>query len=156
MSSGMIPVVYFDTSVIGGVFDTEFMPWSKRLMENVKTGKMIAMISDLTLKELDEAPVKVRQIPSTIPDAFKKYVVLNDEMRELAEKYISEGIIARTHLVDAQHISIATITRIDVLVSWNFKHIVNLNRIRSYNGVNLNNGYQMLEIRTPREVLDDE
>lgn len=152
----MIPVVYVDTSVIGGVYDTEFMPWSKRLMENAKTGKMIAMISDLTLKELDESPEKVRQIPGTIPDEFKKYVILNDEMKELAEKYISEGIITRTHLVDAQHISIATINRTDVLVSWNFKHIVNLNRIRSYNAVNLKNGYQMLEIRTPREVLDDE
>ena len=152
----MIPVAYVDTSVIGGVFDSEFMQWSIKLMENVKTGKMIAMISDLTLKELDKSPEKVRQIPDTIPDEFKKYVILDDEMKELAGKYISEGIITSAHLVDAQHISIATINRTDVLVSWNFKHIVNLNRIRSYNALNLKNGYQMLEIRTPREVLDHE
>ena len=114
------------------------------------------MISDLTLRELDESPEKVREILYTIPDEFKKYVILKDEMKELAEKYISESIITRTHLVDAQHISIATINRADVLVSWNFKHIVNLKRIRSYNAINLKNGYQMLEIRTPREVLDDE
>jgi len=152
----MIPVVYMDTSVIGGVYDPEFMPWSERLIENVKTGMMIAMISDLTLKELDKSPGKVKEIVDGISDECKKYVTLNNEMKELAKKYILEGVITSKNLVDAQHISIATITRADVLVSWNFRHIVNLNRIRSYNAVNLKSGFQMLEIRTPREVLGDE
>jgi hypothetical protein len=57
---------------------------------------------------------------------------------------------------DAQHIAIATVARVDVLVSWNFRHIVNLQRIRGYNSVNLRMGYPMIEIRTPREVLADE
>lgn len=59
-------------------------------------------------------------------------------------------------LADAQHIAIATVARVDVLVSWNFKHIVNLQRIRGYNSVNLRKGYPLLEIRTPRELLTDE
>jgi hypothetical protein len=57
---------------------------------------------------------------------------------------------------DAQHIAIATVARVDALVSWNFKHIVNLNRIHGYNSVNLRRGYPMIEIRAPREVLPDE
>lgn len=57
---------------------------------------------------------------------------------------------------DAQHIAIATVGRVDVLVSWNFKHIVNLGRILGYNSVNLREGYPTIEIRTPREVLSDE
>jgi hypothetical protein len=60
---------------------------------------------------------------------------------------------------DALHIAIATINQVNVLASWNFKHIVNLDRIRMYNSVNLKNGLPMLEIRTPREILkfeDDE
>ena len=55
--------------------------------------------------------------------------------------------------VDAQHIAIATISRVEVLVSWNFRHIVNLQRIRGYNAVNLRDGYPLLEIRTPQEVI---
>lgn len=57
---------------------------------------------------------------------------------------------------DAQHIAIATVARVDVLVSWNFKHIVNLQRIYGYNSVNLRQGFPMIEIRTPREVLSNE
>jgi len=55
--------------------------------------------------------------------------------------------------MDAQHIAMATIRRVDVLVSWNLKHIVNLERIHGYNSVNLRLGYPLLEIRTPAEVL---
>lgn len=58
--------------------------------------------------------------------------------------------------VDAQHIATATISRVDVLVSWNFKHIVNLEKIHGYNSVNLRLGYPILEIRTPIEVIDYE
>jgi hypothetical protein len=61
--------------------------------------------------------------------------------------------VTESYLVDAQHIAMATIKRVDVLVSWNFKHIVNLIRIRLYNSVNLKNGYPLLEIRSPQEVL---
>ncbi|MBA5941756.1 MAG: hypothetical protein H0M93_00225, partial [Methanophagales archaeon] len=55
-------------------------------------------------------------------------------------------------MVDAQHIAIATVSRVDILVSWNFRHIVNLTKIRLYNSVNLKYGYPLLEIRSPREV----
>ena len=54
------------------------------------------------------------------------------------------------------HIAIATIYNADVLASWNFKHIVNLNRIRLYNSINMRIGYKILEIRTPREILNME
>lgn len=66
------------------------------------------------------------------------------------------GVLPAKMRVDAQHIAIATVGRVDVLVSWNFKHIVNLRRIHGYNSVNLRRGYPMIEIRTPREVLSDE
>ena len=78
------------------------------------------------------------------------------EARELAEAYIVAEVITAKMRADAQHIAIATVARVDVLVSWNFKHIVNLPRIHGYNSVNLRRGYPILEIRTPREVLSDE
>ena len=67
--------------------------------------------------------------------------------------YLEEGVITKKYFEDALHIAIATIYQVNVLASWNFKHIVNLDKIRLYNAVNLKNGYAMIEIRTPREIL---
>jgi hypothetical protein len=97
--------------------------------------------------------VKVKGILEEIPNSNKEYVEFQEEARELAKLYIAEGVVGSSSLVDAQHIAIATVTRVDVLVSWNFKHIVNLQRIHGYNSINLRQGYPLLEIRTPAEVI---
>ena len=86
----------------------------------------------------------------------REYLDFTTEAKELAERYVNEGVIGPGKRVDAQHIAIATISRVDVLVSWNFRHIVNLARIRGYNSVNLRQGYPVLEIRSPLEVFADE
>jgi hypothetical protein len=72
---------------------------------------------------------------------------------ELADHYIRAGVVGKTSRADCQHIAIATLCRADVLISWNFRHIVNLDRIRGYNGINLMHGHPLIEIRTPREIL---
>ena len=124
--------IYIDTSVIGGCLDKEFQNASMELIDKFKRGEMIVVISELTTLELKDAP---------------------QEAVNLAGKYITEGVIGRGKLVDAEHIAIATINRVDVLVSWNFRHIVNLQKIRGYNSVNLKYGYPLLEIRSPLEVI---
>jgi hypothetical protein len=83
-------------------------------------------------------------------------VNLTEEAKELANGYIAEKVIGKTSLEDCQHIAMATINKVDVLASWNFKHIVNMNRIRGYNSVNLKMGYATLEIRNPRDLIDYE
>ena len=145
--------IYPDTSVLGGCFDDEFNEWSKQLIEDFIDGSKIVVISDLTLKELEQAPDDVRNIINKIPNSNTEFVILEDESKALAEKYILEDIVTRQYIVDAQHIAMATISKVDILVSWNFKHIVNFNRIRLYNSVNLKYGYSMIEIRSPREIL---
>lgn len=142
-----------DTSVFGGCFDADFVEWSNKLMEEFKSGLKVIVISDLTLKELEEAPQNVRSLVEGIPEEHKEKVILNDEARELARHYIEDGVVSEEYLVDAQHIAIATVNKVDVLLSWNFKHIVNLTKIRLYNSVNLKYGYPLLEIRSPREVV---
>jgi hypothetical protein len=94
------------------------------------------------------------QLKELTPDCTE-YVTLNGESIQLAQAYLREGALTEKYLLDAQHIAVATLGRVDVVVSWNFKHIVNLNRIRLYNSVNLKLGYPMIEIRSPREVLDE-
>ncbi|HPI20964.1 MAG TPA: PIN domain protein [Candidatus Kapabacteria bacterium] len=145
--------IYIDTSVIGGCFDKEFAEWSNKLFDEFIDGKKIAVISDITLEELEHAPENIRILIDKIPNENIEYVALDNESDNLAELYIKNKAITRKFLEYAQHIAISTVVNVDVLVSWNFKHIVNLERIKNYNSVNIKYNYKLIEIRTPREVL---
>jgi len=150
------PRIYIDTSVIGGCVDDEFSPWSLRLFDEFRRGEKVAVISDLTRRELEKAPEKVRMTLESIPEAGIENVFLDEEAIVLARKYIDEGVVVEKHWADAQHIAIAVVEKVDLLVSWNFQHVVNINRIRAFNSVNIKLGHQILEIRSPREVVDEE
>jgi len=145
--------IYIDTSVIGGCFDPEFAEWSNKLVNEIKKGKTIAVISDQTILELQNAPNQVRQIISTIPTSYLTIVELDETAKLLAIHYIEEGVISSRHLVDAQHIAMATIHHVDFLASWNFKEMVNVYKIRQYNAVNLKYGHSIIDIRTPKELV---
>jgi predicted nucleic acid-binding protein len=151
----MIPRVYIDTSVIGGCFDKEYETTSKQLWKEFIAKKKIALISDLLQLELEEAPTIVKNLLNELPFESVEQLSLDEESIRLASLYIQDGAVAESSLSDARHIAIATIARADVLVSWNFKHIVNLNRIRRFNAVNLKLGYPIIEIRSPNEVLNE-
>jgi len=148
--------VYIDTSVIGGCFDPEFEEWSTNLFNDFRNGRMIAVVSDITLDELSGAPEMVQRNFATIPHEYLEVLLSDNETNDLAKMYMDEGIVTGKYFEDALHIAIATIYQVNVLASWNFKHIVNLNKIRMYNSVNLKYGYPMIEIRTPREILRNE
>jgi hypothetical protein len=148
--------IYIDASVVGGCEDDEFAEHSLRLMECFVSGDFVLVVSSLTVQELAAAPDEVRRHLAKVSETHIETLQLNAEARELAESYIAEGVITAKMRADAQHIAIATVARVDVLVSWNFKHIVNLHRIHGYNSVNLRRGYPTLEIRAPLEVLPHE
>ena len=148
----MIPKVYIDTSVIGGYLDEEFQTHSERLFADFRAGRFKAVLSNITLAELLQAPDTVRALlkhPALQP---AEHVFLDEEAVSLSETYIEEEVVGEAQRVDAQHIAIATVQRVDILVSWNFKHIVKWSRIRAFNAVNLKQGYPPLEIRSPQEV----
>ncbi len=145
--------VYIDTSVIGGYYDDEFKEYSRALFQEFINGKKIAILSNLTMTELKLAPKRIQKLIDKLSKSAVENVELTKEADELSEIYIKEGIVSRNDFVDAQHIALATIIHADILVSWTFRQIVNLERIRKYNSVNLKMGYHTLEIRTPREVL---
>ena len=152
----MIKRVYIDTSVVGGRFDKEFSTDTIPFFEAVIKGEFYIIISDLLEAELLRAPVEVRQFMNTIPKTFIEHLRLTDQASQLADKYIDAKVVGRTSRADCQHIAMATLARADVLVSWNFKHIVNLDKIRGYNGINYQSGYSMIEIRTPKEIINYE
>ena len=83
-------------------------------------------------------------------------VIVTDEILTLASKYVAEKVVGKTSFDDCVHIATATIYKADILVSWNFKHIVNVYRIRGYNSINIRSNYPSLEIRSPKEILEYE
>ena len=148
--------IYTDTSVLGGCEDDEFREPSHRLLQAFQRGALTLVLSEITVRELEGAPHAVRAVLGSVPDEHIETLALSQEAEDLASAYIEDGAIGKGMYADALHIALATVARVDVLVSWNFKHVVNLKRIHAYNAVNLKKGYPLLEIRTPREVPDDE
>ena len=116
---------YVDTSVWGGFVDKEFSEWTIPFFEQARQGKFTIVLSDVTIGELEKAPELIRELPTTIPPDFLELVSITDEHLELANKYVQEGVLTPKFHSDAQHIAISSILKVDSLVSWNFKHMVN-------------------------------
>jgi predicted nucleic acid-binding protein len=148
--------IYFDTSVFGGVFDEEFEEATLHLFERVKLGKIICVYSDLTETELVKAPENVRKYFKSLPSEYMEKIFVSDDILVLASKYIEEKVVGQTSFDDCMHIAAATIYKADMLASWNFKHIVNVYRIRGYNSINIRLNYTPLEIRSPKEITEYE
>jgi predicted nucleic acid-binding protein len=147
--------IYIDTSVIGGYFDDEFNTDTRLLFDEILREEYKLVISDLTVRELVNAPERVRTLLSDLKIDFE-VVVVTQESIDLASNYINEKVVGQSSLDDCIHIATATIHKLDLLVSWNFKHIVNVLRIRGYNSINLRNGYSTLEIRSPKDLINYE
>jgi len=148
--------IYIDTSVVGGYFDEEFKDATIPLFNRFEKGEIVFVVSDLLELELISAPLNVRELLyNYTSDKFNR-VELTEEAINLADAYITERVVGKTSLEDCRHIALATIYKVDVLASWNFKHIVNLDRIKGYNSVNLRLGYQMIEIRSPKDLINYE
>lgn len=145
--------IYIDTSVFGGYFDEEFAEHTIPLLDRLrlKQGEFILLFSSVTQDELENAPERVRNLVQSIPLKNTEFIQTMEDAVELATEYITEKVVGHTSYADCLHIALATINRADFLVSWNFKHIVNVQRIRGYNSINIKNGYKQLEIRSPRE-----
>jgi hypothetical protein len=122
----------------------------------VKKGEIICVFSDLTEYELETAPEKVKSYFINLDKTTTEFVEITEEVNQMAEEYIREKVVGETSRDDCRHIACATINKVDYLVSWNFKHIVNVFRIRGYNSINLKNGYMPLDIRSPKDIITNE
>jgi predicted nucleic acid-binding protein len=149
----MIPRVYVDTSVIGGCLDEEFASESRALLEMAENGKIMLLLSELLVRELEDAPPEVRAVLTRLaPDTVER-LFINEESERLLAAYLRAKVVGSQHANDAHHVAIATVARADVILSWNFKHIVHWDRIRMFNAVNLREGYPIAEIRSPKEFV---
>ena len=146
--------IYIDTSVVGGFFDEEFKEATIKLFDRLERREIIFVVSDLLDLELINAPQRVREHLLQYPSDLFERVELTQEAIALANAYIEHKVVGKTSLEDCRHIALATLSKVDVLASWNFKHIVNLDRIKGYNSVNLRLGYVLIEIRSPKDLVN--
>lgn len=137
-------------------FDEEFREFTEPLFERIKNFEFEIIYSNITEQELVEAPEKIKATTILLPKDSTEYVKSDIETAKLARKYIEEGVVGPTSYADCLHIALATKHNANILVSWNFKHIVNVVRIVGYNSVNTSEGYKPIDIRSPRELINYE
>jgi hypothetical protein len=147
--------VYADTSVFGGVFDEEFEAPSRSFFDLVRAGRFALLISDVTRQEVALAPETVQAYFWRML-AYMELIRVDERVLALREAYIAAGILTAQWADDAAHVAAATVANADLIVSWNFRHIVHFDKIRLYNAVNVREGYRTVDIRSPREVIDYE
>jgi hypothetical protein len=144
--------IYIDTSVLGGCFDEEFAVWSNGLIRDFRVGRLIPVLSDVTAAEVREAPEMVRELHREMLGLAGGVLPVTPTVVSLVAVYRSRQILPAKFAADMTHIALATLAAVDALVSWNFKHIVRLEKIRLFNAANVELGYRVLTILSPREV----
>jgi len=144
--------VYADTSVFGGVFDKEFISPSQSFFEQVRSGLITLFTSALVQEEISYAPAEVRELFSVLIETME-ILDVNEPALKLRDAYLKARIVPATFSNDALHVAIASVSHCPIIVSWNFKHIVHLEKITLYNTVNILEGYSQVSIYSPSEVI---
>lgn len=133
--------------------DKEFAHESRALMAMAVEGKIMLLISDLLLEELEDAPSAVVAVLESVPMKNLERLSIGDDAHNLSRCYLEADVVGPASEEDALHVAIATVSTADLIVSWNFKHIVHVDKIRRFNAVNLREGYGPIDIRSPKEVV---
>lgn len=144
--------LYLDTSVYGGYFDKEFDEWTREFFKILHQYKdFTILLSYIVDSELEKAPPWVKNLPYEIfPNNIEIIEGPDPKALDLAQHYIREGaLVSKRCYTDANHIALATICKADIIVSWNFSHMVNTFRIKQFNNINLQEGYPLIDIRSP-------
>lgn len=144
--------IYIDTSVIGGCFDDEFAEWSNGLVADFRNGIFQPILSEVIAAEIANAPENVQSIYAELVTFNAEILSVKENSLELADQYQTREILSPNYYDDGLHIALATVAQADLLVSWNFRHIVHFDKIRLFNAVNIEFGYKPLQIFSPREV----
>ena len=144
--------VYIDTSVFGGFFDREFSEPSRIFFDKIKRRKLTLATSPVVQAEIEPSPENVRKLFDEMM-AMADIVQVDNAALALQESYLKQGIITANSSNDALHVALATVSKCDLIVSWNFKHIVHFEKISKYNAINTLQAYSEIGIFSPLEVI---
>lgn len=150
--------IYLDTSVISHLQHEDAPDKTAdtlRLWEEIKTGKYAMVISDVTLDEIARCPEQKRiTLENYLKDVNFDLIIADDTVRELAQKFVDNNILSKKSFDDCRHIASAIVNDCDIIVSWNFKHIVNYKTIKGVKIVSLMTGYDEIEIYSPNILIE--
>ncbi len=146
------PRIYVDTSVFGGVFESEFKWASEELFQQIRDGSFQLVTSAVVQDEIEPAPLQVRELFETMLP-YAELIIPNPDAVTLQQAYIQSNIVTRKYAGDALHVALATVSGCALIVSWNFKHLVHYDKVALYNAVNLIHGYPQISIISPWEVI---
>ena len=152
--------IYLETTIFNFKF-SEDSPDKKadvmKLFDEISEGKYLAYTSNYVLQELLRAEEPKRSDMIGLIDKYKMRLLEADEIAErLADEYVEAGIIPQKYKTDGIHIAMATINDLDIIVSYNFQHIVKLKTIIGTESINLREGYKRIGIYSPTEVIENE
>lgn len=145
--------VYVDTSVFGGVFDDEFQLASEEFFAEIKYGSLVLVTSAIVQEEIQYAPAKVQSFFNEFLE-IAEIVDITEETMKLKDAYLNAGILTPKYSNDGLHVALASVSNCNIIVSWNFKHIVNFQKIPLYNAINILQGYNQIAIYSPLEVIN--
>ena len=152
--------VYLDTSVISHLFQEdvpEKMTDTRQLWEMFRKEKYDVYLSTVTLEEIEDCPEPKRsQLLDCLEQINYTLVRINSNVAEIAEQIIEMGILTKKSYDDCQHIGAAIIGECDCIISWNFKHIVNIKTIRGIRAITNLKGHKPIEILNPSVLLESE
>ncbi len=151
------PNLYIDTSVLSFYFADDVpkeRDITREFFEEMRKDRVQTFISEIVVREINNAPEpKKSKLLNLINKYNLRVLPLDQECEDLADRYVKHKIIPLKYRDDAVHIAIAIINRVDVIITWNLKHMVKLKTIHAVNFINKELGYNEIDIRTPREVL---
>jgi predicted nucleic acid-binding protein len=145
--------LYADTSVFGGAFDTEFVAPTQRLLAQIRSGRFELVTSVVVQDEVSRGPEEVRGLFASLADP-QAVIEPSDEALRLAGAYVEAGVITEKWRADGLHVAVATLAGCIAVVSWNFRHIVHVEKAKGYNAVNMAQGCAQIAICSPPEVIE--
>jgi predicted nucleic acid-binding protein len=152
--------LYLETSVWNFYFADdapEKRAETLKLFEEIRGGKYAVYVSELVIAEIDNAQEAKRTVLKKLMDDYQPLELeMDGSVEELSDKYLSANIVPSKYENDVLHIAYAVAHDMDVVVSWNMKHIVKLKTRMEINGINRIYGYKEIELCTPEEVIDNE
>lgn len=133
------------------MFEPQFAEPSQRFFSEVRQGLFDLVTSAVVQREIQWAPSRVVEL-------FQEMLPLAEVARpsekamSLQSRYLEAGILTETYADDALHVATASAAGCDIIVSWNFRHIVHFRRIPLCNAVNRQNGCKEVGIYSPLEL----
>ena len=153
--------VYLDTLVISYLDQQdapEQMQETREVWERIKAGQYEVFISDVVLRELADCKEEAKRdlLIGHLAEIKYNLIAVDDDIAKLAEKIVTKGVLKQKNIDDCQHIAAAILSDCDIIVSWNFKHIVNVKTIRGIKVITTIEGYKDLLIYQPTALLNEE